>query len=90
MTNDFKLRTLIFYQSILLSFVNLYFIPANTSEAFQNIAEQGFICGYILVAGTAIAIQFTYRLKKDMDFIFNSEKLKAGSLTLNINLYSQN
>lgn len=64
--------------------IDIKFMPANTLQVFNKLAESHFISKYTLVDGTALAIQIRHRFSEDLDFIFDGEKLNANSLKRNI------
>jgi predicted nucleotidyltransferase component of viral defense system len=51
---------------------------------FEKLAEQSFMQSYVLVGGTALAIQIKHRLSEDLDFIADSETLNASIIKRNI------
>ncbi|MBN1416742.1 MAG: nucleotidyl transferase AbiEii/AbiGii toxin family protein [Bacteroidales bacterium] len=57
--------------------VDLSYIPTNARMVFNKLAKQTFMQSYVLVGGTALAMQIKHRLSEDLDFIADSETLKT-------------
>ncbi len=64
--------------------VDLTFMPADTRVVFDTLAAHSFISKYILIGGTALALQIRHRLSEDLDFIYNNEKLNVNAIKRNI------
>ena len=64
--------------------IDLTFIPAKTKGFFEKLAAYRFISNNTLMVGTALSIQIRHRLSKDLDFIFNAEKLNINTVKRNI------
>jgi hypothetical protein len=63
---------------------DLNYLPPATRRVFEKLAEQSFMQSYILVGGTALAIQIKHRLSEDLDFISDSETLNTSIIKRNI------
>jgi len=63
--------------------IDYSFMPENTREVFNILCGHDFISKFVLIGGTALAIQIKHRLSEDLDFIYDGD-------TLNINLIKRN
>ena len=63
---------------------DLNFLPLTTRRVFEKLAEQSFMQSYVLVGGTALAIQIKHRLSEDLDFISDSETINTSIIKRNI------
>lgn len=53
----------------------LNFMPFNTKNVLEILAQQKFISNYTLVGGTALSIQLKHRKSEDLDFIYDGEEI---------------
>ncbi len=60
------------------------FLPQNTRKVFLIICNRIFMRSFILVGGTALALQIKHRFSEDLDFIIDSEALNTGQIKRNI------
>jgi predicted nucleotidyltransferase component of viral defense system len=58
-------------------------MPENTHEILNILCREDFISKFVLIGGTALAMQIRHRLSEDLDFIYDGD-------TLNINLIRRN
>ena len=63
---------------------DLNYLPLATRRVFEKLAEQSFMQSYILVGGSALALQIKHRLSEDLDFIADSETLNTSIIKRNI------
>lgn len=63
---------------------DLNFMPLQTCRVFETLADQDFMQSYVLVGGTALAIQIKHRMSEDLDFITDSETLNTLIIKRNI------
>jgi hypothetical protein len=63
---------------------DLNYLPHTTRRVFEKLAEQSFMQSYVLVSGTALAVQIKHRLSEDLDFISDSETLNTSIIKRNI------
>lgn len=63
--------------------IDLGFMPENTHEILNILCREDFISKFVLIGGTALAMQIRHRLSEDLDFIYDGD-------TLNINLIRRN
>jgi hypothetical protein len=73
-----------------MSLPDLNFMPLQTRRVFETLANQAFMQSYVLVGGTALAIQIKHRISEDLDFIADSETLNTSIIKRNIaNLFPE-
>ncbi len=70
--------------------ISLDYLPDKTRNLFQKIADLDFISHYILVGGTALAMQIQHRQSEDLDFIYDGDLLPVQSLKRAINKHFKN
>ncbi|HDS06038.1 MAG TPA: hypothetical protein ENO05_00295, partial [Bacteroides sp.] len=64
--------------------VDMDFMPVKTQQVLNKLAVLKFISDYILVGGTALAIQIKHRLSEDLDLLFDGEELPVAQIRRNI------
>jgi len=64
--------------------LDLNYMPDNTYRVFQKLKQQAFISNFVMVGGTALAIQIKHRLSEDLDFILDGEELNTNLIKRNI------
>lgn len=64
--------------------VDMGFMPGKTQQIFKILATQKFVSDFILVGGTALAIQIKHRLSEDLDLLFDGEELPMAQIKRNI------
>jgi predicted nucleotidyltransferase component of viral defense system len=65
--------------------IDINYMPENTFSVFQQIRQQSFISSYVMVGGTALAIQIKHRLSEDLDFLFDGDELNINQIKRNFN-----
>jgi len=64
--------------------VDMDFMPEKTQQVLNKLASIKFISDFILVGGTALAIQIKHRLSEDLDLLFDGEELPVAQIRRNI------
>ncbi len=64
--------------------VNEELLPDNTRKVFSVVRDNLFMRSFILVGGTALALQIKHRMSEDLDFITDSSKLNSRQLKRNV------
>jgi len=54
------------------------FLPEATRKLFERLSNEPLLQGFVLVGGSALALQIGHRLSEDLDFTFLAEDLPAG------------
>jgi predicted nucleotidyltransferase component of viral defense system len=70
--------------------IDINYMPSNTNWIFETLSAQNFISNYILVGGTALAIQVNHRLSEDLDFIYDGDTININSIKKILENYSLN
>jgi len=64
--------------------VDMSFMPGKTQQVLKRLAAGKFISDFILVGGSALAIQIKHRLSEDLDLLFDGEELPMARIKRNI------
>lgn len=64
---------------------DLSFMPPNTKNVFEILAQQNFISKYTLVGGTALSVQLKHRKSEDLDFIYDGKEIDKKNIKRSIN-----
>lgn len=54
------------------------FLPEATRKLFERLSDEPLLQGFVLVGGSALALQIGHRLSEDLDFTFLADGLPAG------------
>lgn len=60
--------------------IDLSFMPENTRKVFNKLDEKRLVQDFVLVGGTALAIQVKHRQSEDLDFIFDGAHLPLAKI----------
>lgn len=64
--------------------IDLNFMPETTRNVFNILGRHDFISKFVLVGGTALALQISHRFSEDLNFIYDGESLNINLLRRNI------
>jgi predicted nucleotidyltransferase component of viral defense system len=55
--------------------IDLSYMPENTRKVFNKLEDKNLVSDFVLVGGTALALQIQHRQSEDLDFIFDGKNL---------------
>jgi hypothetical protein len=58
------------------------FLPENTRNVFEYLANEPLLQGFTLIGGTALSLQIGHRVSEDLDFWTSNETLKKRDISM--------
>ena len=55
-------------------------LPENTRNLWETMAASPHLAGFVLIGGTALALQIDHRISQDLDFFWHKEKLPLDQI----------